>query len=148
MSIRAGWSSYHRLLAVAVGLACTAVIAIGLTILWLRFDSIRDAYNDSTDLAIVLSEQLNNSIRTIDRALTEIRDQETTRDVQIQNYFGYALGDESTYRRLIERLSRMEDAEFIGIVNKNGKLVNSTQQWPTPKNDVSRSAQLPTLQKQ
>jgi diguanylate cyclase (GGDEF)-like protein len=140
MSIRAGWSGFHRLLAVAVGLACTAVIAIGLTILWLRSDSIRDAYNDSTDLAIVLSEQLNNSIRSIDRALTEIRDQETTRDAQIQNYFDYALGDESTYRRLIERLSRMEDAEFIGIVNKNGKLVNSTQQWPTPKNDVSRSA--------
>ena len=47
---------------------------------------------------------------------------------------------EDTYRLLMERLSRLQEAEFIGLVDKNGKLVNTTRQWPSPKIDVSDRA--------
>ncbi len=40
----------------------------------------------------------------------------------------------------MERLSRVQQAEFISLVDKNGKLINSTQQWPSPPIDLSDRA--------
>ena len=45
--------------------------------------------------------------------------------------------NEDTYRFLLERLPRLQQAEFFGLVDKNGNLVNTTRQWPTPKINVS-----------
>jgi hypothetical protein len=54
-------SKFRRLFVVAIGLTCTAALAIGATIWWLRGDKIADAYLDSSNLAIVLAGQIENS---------------------------------------------------------------------------------------
>jgi hypothetical protein len=140
MPIRAGWSSFNNLLVVAVGLIGTATLAISLTIWWLRSDAIRDASEDAGNLAIVLAEQTTRSIQSINLILNEIQERIETLGVRAPNDFDRVLRDEDTYQLLIERLSHLQQAEFIRLVDKNGRLVNTTYEWPWSEVDVSGTA--------
>ena len=141
MSIPYALSSFRKLLILAIGLTCTAALAIGLTIWWLRFDAIADASKDSSNLATVLADQTANSIQAIDLVLSEIKDQEETRSARTPNDIDRVLGGEDTHQFLMERLSHLQQAEFISLVDKNGRLVNTTQEWPSPTIDLSDRAQ-------
>jgi diguanylate cyclase (GGDEF)-like protein len=137
MSKDASQSRFRFLIVVAVGLTCTAALAIALTIWWLRADAIADASQDTGNLATVLAHQINNSMQSIDLVLTEIRDQEEIRGANAPSNLDNILRDEGTNKFLLERLSRLRQAEFIALVDKNGSLVSTTRQWPTPKIDLS-----------
>jgi len=137
MAILHGQSNYRRLFVVAIGLTCTAALAIGLTIWWLRSDAIADASKDSSNLAIVLADQTENSIQSIDLVLTEIKNYEELLGTKTPDDFDRVLSSEDTYRFLMERLSRLQQADTISLVDKNGKLVNTTQQWPSPRINLS-----------
>ena len=137
MSIRARQSSFHFLLAIAAGLTCTSALAIGLTIWWLHSDAIADASTDSSNLATVLAHQMDNSLQSIDLVLTEIKNREENRGAQTPNDIDRVLRGEDTYQFLTERLSRLQQAEFIALVDKDGNLVSTTRQWPSPKISLS-----------
>ena len=126
MAIRTDHSSFHLLLAVAAGLTGVAAIAIGLTIWWLHSDAIKDASKDSNNLAIVLADQITNSIQSIDLVLTEIRNQEETLSTTPPDEFDRALRSDDTQNYLSERLSRLQQAEFITLVDKSGNIANTT----------------------
>ena len=128
MSTDASQSSFRFLIAVAVGLTCTAALAIALTIWWLRADAIADASQDTGNLATVLAHQIENSMQSIDLVLTEIRDQEEIRGARAPDNFDNVLRDDGTNKFLLARLSRLRQAEFIGLVDKNGNLVSTTRQ--------------------
>ena len=131
MAIRAGQSSFHRLLVIAASLTCAVALAIGLTIWWLHSDAINDASKDSNNLAIVLADQFTNSIQSIDLVLTEIRNQEEKLSTAPPAEFDRALRSDETQNYLSERLSRLQQAEFITLVDKVGKIVNTTLQGPS-----------------
>jgi diguanylate cyclase (GGDEF)-like protein len=133
-------SRFHFLLAIAAGLTCVSALAIGATIWWLHSDVIADAANNSNNLATVLAQQTNNSVQSIDLFLSEIRDREEVSGAQSPNEFDGILRNEDTNRFLLERLPRLQQASFFGLVDKNGILVNTTRQWPSPKIDLSDRA--------
>src|ERR1035437_6463269 len=137
MPIRAGRTSFRNLLVVAIGLIGTATLAIGLTIWWMHSNAIRDAFENNNRLAVVLAEQLTNSLQSVELVLTEIKAQTEIRGTQVPNDFDRVLRDEGTYKLLTERLSRLQQADFIGLLDNNGRIVNTTRQWPSPGNDVS-----------
>jgi diguanylate cyclase (GGDEF)-like protein len=137
MSIRADRSSFRNLLVVAVGLIGTATLAIGLTIWWLRSDAIRDAFEAADNFAIVLAEQTTRSIQSIHLVLSEIQQRIETLDARTPNDFDRVLRGEGTYQLLMERLSHLQQAERIALLDENGRLVNTTQQWPSPEIDLS-----------
>jgi len=137
LSIRARQSSFHFLLAIAAGLTCTSALAIGLTIWWLHSDAITDASTDSSNLATVLAHQMDNSLQSIDLVLTEIKNREEDPGAQTPNDIDRVLRGEDTYQFLTERLSRLQQAEFIALVDKDGNLVSTTRQWPSPKISLS-----------
>src|ERR1017187_9028689 len=137
MSIVLAQSNFRKLLVVAIGLSCTAALAIGLTIWWLRSNAIADASKNSNNLAIVLANQTANSIQSIDLVLTEIQGQVEIRQARVSNDVDRVLRDEGTYKLLTERLSHLQQADFIGLLDNNGRIVNTTRQWPSPGNDVS-----------
>ncbi len=132
--------NFRKLFIVAIGLSCTAALAIGATIWWLRADEIADAYKDNNNLAVVLADQTANSIQSIDLVLNEIKGQEEIRAAQAPNNIDRILGGEDTHQFLMERLSRLQQAEFIRLVDGNGRLVNATDEWPTSEADVSATA--------
>ncbi|HEY5216287.1 MAG TPA: hypothetical protein VIJ17_05265, partial [Pseudolabrys sp.] len=127
---------FRNLLGVAVGLTCTATLAIALTIWWLRSDAIREASANTSNLAVVLAAQTANSVQSIDLVLTEIQGQAENRGARASNDFNRILRGEDTYQYLTERLSRLQQAEFIGLVDNNGRIVNTTRQWPSPEIDL------------
>jgi diguanylate cyclase (GGDEF)-like protein len=134
MTIRAHQSNFHFLLAVAGGLTCAAALAIGLTILWLRSDAVTNASRNTGNVATVVAHQFEISIQSIDLVLAEIEHE--TSAAQAPNSV-HALRDEDMYQFLVKRLSRLQQAEFAALVDKNGNLVSTTRQWPTPKINVS-----------
>jgi len=136
MPIRARTSNFRFLIAITVGLTCTATLAIALTIWWLRSDAIREASANTGNLAVVLAEQTANSVQSIDIVLTEIQGQAEIRGARASNDFNRILRGEDTYQYLTERLSRLQQAEFIGLVDNNGRIVNTTRQWPSPEIDL------------
>jgi hypothetical protein len=138
--IRHAQANFRRLFVVAIGLTCTATLAIGATIWWLRANEIEDAYLDSSNLAIVLAGQIENSIQSIDLVLTEIKGQEEIRSAQTPNDIDHVLRGDETHQFLMERLLRLQQAEFISLIDKNGKLANTTQQRSTPDIDLSDRA--------
>ena len=137
MSVHADRSSFRLLVVVAAGLLGTAVIAIGLTIWWLRADAIDDASRDTSNLAIVLAEQTNRAVQSIDLVLNEIQERIESLGARTENNFRRLLQDEDTYQLLTDRLSHLSHATLIGVVDKNGWLVTSTQKWPSPAIDFS-----------
>jgi hypothetical protein len=74
MSVRSERSRFQFLVVIAAGLLGAAVLAIGLTVWWLRTDEI-DAVTKNTDnLAIVLAEQTNLAVKSIDVVINEIQE--------------------------------------------------------------------------
>ena len=137
MPIVRAQSNFRRLFVVAIGLTCAASLAIGATIWWLRVDEIADAYTDTNNLAVVLADQTANSIQSIDLVLTDIAGQEEIRAAQTPNNIDRILGGEDTHQFLMERLRQLNQAELIGLADRNGRLVNTTQKWPSPQFDLS-----------
>ena len=133
-------SIFRSLIAVAVGVICTAALTIGLTIWWLHAEAIADAFRDSSNLAVVLAGQTASSIQSIDLILTEIKVEEELRSTQGSDELDRVGRGEATYQYLVERLSHLPQADFITLVDKNGKLVNTTLQRPAPEIDLSDRA--------
>ena len=127
--------TFRSLIGVAVALVATSVFAIGLTIWGLRADAIEAADTDTRNIAVVLSEQLARSIQSVDITLTELREQLETRYSPDRDYFDRQIRGEDVYASLHERLARLTQADFLAIVDRNGKLAVTTRVWPTPSTD-------------
>ena len=137
MRIRARTSNFQFLIAVALAVTFSAALAIGLTVWWLRSDAIDDASRDSNNLAVVLAEQVTNSIQSIDLVLTGIQYQIEILSAQSPNDVDRVFRGEDTHQFLMERLRQLNQAELIGLADRNGRLVNTTQKWPSPQFDLS-----------
>jgi len=137
MRIRARTSNFQFLIAVALAVTFSAALAIGLTVWWLHSDAIDDASRDSNNLAVVLAEQVANSIQSIDLVLTGIQYQIEILSAQSPNDVDRVFRGEDTHQFLMERLRQLNQAELIGLADRNGRLVNTTQKWPSPQFDLS-----------
>lgn len=129
--------TFRSLIGVAVALVAASVMAIGLTIWGLRADAIESADTDTRNIAVVLSEQLTRSIQSVDITLTEIREQLEGRYSPDLDYFDRQVGGVDVYSALNEKLSRLTQADFLAVVDRNGQLALTTRLWPTPKSDFS-----------
>lgn len=124
--------TFRRLIAVAVGLIGLSVLAIGLTIWGLRADAIRDADTDTGNIAVVLSEQLARSIQSVDIVLGDIRDKLHVQSALSESDFTRWIAGRRTYDFLKTRLARLSQADFIALVDKDGRLATTSRIWPTP----------------
>jgi len=137
MSLRADRSRFRFLVAIAAGLLGAAVLAIGLTVWWLRLDAIEDATKDSDHLAIVLAEQTNRAVQSIDLVLDEIQKRLENLGARSQDNFGHLQQDITTYHSLTDSLSHLSQAALIALIDKNGRALVTTQKWPTPTIDLT-----------
>src|SRR5450631_122847 len=125
---------YRVLRSVAFGLIALFVLAIGLTIWALRSDAIRDAENDTGNIAVVLSGQIARSIQSVDIILSDVRDQTKT---QTADEAEQRIGSRDFYELLLARLHQLSQASVIAVIDNTGRVANSTTQWPPTGTDVS-----------
>src|SRR5450631_42691 len=137
MSIRANRSSILKLIVIAAGLLGAAVLAIGLTVWWLRADAIGDATKDTGNLATVLAEQTNLAVQSIDLVLNEIQERLENLGARTQDNFGHLQQDKNTYHSLLDSLAHLSQAALIALIDKDGRVVTTTQKWPTPTIDLT-----------
>ncbi|MGH6727356.1 MAG: bifunctional diguanylate cyclase/phosphodiesterase [Pseudolabrys sp.] len=137
MALRTGQLRFHVLLAGAAVLTCASALTIGLTIWWLHADAIADASRGTGNLATVLAHQIDNSVQSTDLVLSEIKDRAENTGTETPDEIDTASRSEDTYRFLLDRLSRVRQAEFIGLIDENGDLLNTTRLWPSPKLNIS-----------
>ena len=130
-------SIFRFLVAIAAGLLGAAVLAIGLTVWWLRSDTISDATRDTGNLATVLAEQTNLAVQSIDLVLNEVQQRIENLGARTQTNFGHLEHDRTTHQSLTESLSHLSQAALIALVDKNGRVVITTQKWPTPPIDLT-----------
>jgi hypothetical protein len=137
MSLRADRSRFRILVVIAAGLLGAAVLAIGLTVWWHRADAISDATRDTGNLATVLAEQTNLAVQSIDLVLNEVQERLENLGARTQDNFGHLQQDKNTYYALTDSLSRLSQAALIALIDKNGRVVTTTQKWPTPTIDLT-----------
>ncbi|MBI3703058.1 MAG: diguanylate cyclase [Rhizobiales bacterium] len=129
--------TFRTLICVAFALVALSVMAIGLTIWGLRSDAIREADTDTGNIAVVLSEQLARSVQSVDITLSEIREQLEARYSPDKYYFDGQIRSSDVYASLSDRLLRLTQADFLAVVDRDGKLAVTTRMWPTPDSDFS-----------
>ncbi len=66
--------SISLLVTVAVGLCCTAALTLGVVVWWLRSEAIKDASENASNIAVVLAEQTNRSVKSIDIMFNEVQE--------------------------------------------------------------------------
>ena len=130
--------SFRGLISIALGLIGLAVFAMGATIMALREDALRDATNDTANIATVLAEQTERSVQAIDIVTSDIADRfgnlggDTAPDA-----FRDALRSRTTHDLLVERLGHLPQTDFIALIDRDGRIANSSRTWPAAYNDVS-----------
>jgi vacuolar-type H+-ATPase subunit E/Vma4 len=125
MSLRADQSRFRILVVIAAGLLGAAVLAIGLTVWWLRADAISDATRDTGNLATVLAEQTNLAVQSIDLVLNEVQERLENLGARTQDNYGHLQQDKNTYYALTDSLSRLSQAALIALIDKNGRVVTT-----------------------
>jgi diguanylate cyclase (GGDEF)-like protein len=122
---------------VALGLIVLFVLATGLTIWGLRSDAIRDADNDTGNIAVVLSGQIARSIQSVDIILSDVRDQANAAGQQTPDETQRRIHGHDFYELLLSHLNRLSQANVIALIDHTGRVANSTTQWPPTGTDVS-----------
>ena len=137
MSVRSERSRFQFLVVIAAGLLGAAVLAIGLTVWWLRTDEIDAVTKNIDNLAIVLAEQTNLAVKSIDVVINDIQERLENIGARTQDNFGHLRQDKNTYNSLIDSLSHLSHAALIALIDKNGRVVTTTQKWPPPPIDLT-----------
>jgi PAS domain-containing protein len=137
MSFRADRSSIRKLVVIAAGVLGTAALALGLTVWWLRSDAIADATRNTGNLATVLGEQTNLAVQSIDLVINEIQERLENLGARTQDNFGHLQQDKNTYHSLLDSLAHLSQAALIALIDKDGRVVTTTQKWPTPTIDLT-----------
>lgn len=129
--------NFRILLVVAIGLALTAALAIGLTIWWLRSEAVENASQDASNLARVLADQTNRSVQSIDALIANVQGRIEAKGTTTPEAFRDLLKSEDTYRLLTDLKNHLTEVASITIIDENGLIINSTSQWPMPPMNLS-----------
>jgi diguanylate cyclase (GGDEF)-like protein/PAS domain S-box-containing protein len=129
--------SFRGLLLVALGLIGVAVVAIAITIVALRNDAINDAIHDTGNIATVLAEQTARAVQSVDIATSEIAERIGDHAALTPDNYEAFVRSQPIHVMLTDRLRRLPQSEFIAILDKDGRQVNSSRTWPASRADVS-----------
>ena len=131
--------SFRGLIGVTLGLIGLAVFAVGATIMALREDALRDARNDTANIATVLAEQTERSVQAIDIVTSDIGDRLGNVGGEIApDAFLELLRSRATHDLLVERLGHLPQTDFMALIDRDGRVANSSRRWPAIYNDVSQ----------
>jgi diguanylate cyclase (GGDEF)-like protein len=137
MPTRKPGTRLRALIGIAAGLLGMAALAIGLTVWWLRIDTVADASRNAGNLATILSEQIDRSIQSIDLMLNEVQERVENLGATTPEAFRRLLSGKDTYELLTARMSHLSQVTFIALADNQGRLVVSTSRWPLPQVNVS-----------
>jgi PAS domain S-box-containing protein len=127
----------RRLSLVAIGLLFVIILAAGLAVWDRREEAIAHSRQEITNLGIVLAEQMARSLQTADLVLQETQGMVVAAGVDSPEQFERSMASEDSHRFLADRLKLVPQADAVGLVSADGRLVSSSRVWPTRAVDLS-----------
>jgi len=122
---------------VGFGLLVIILLTASVAIWDRREEAIARSRQDIINLGVVLAEQTARSMQAVDLVLQETTAMVLAAGVHSPEQFRRLMGTEEVHRFLVDRLKVLPQADAIGLVNADRKLVNSSKFWPAPDFDVS-----------
>ncbi|HEY7576817.1 MAG TPA: ATP-binding protein [Acetobacteraceae bacterium] len=113
------------------------VLCTVLTIWELHRKTIGQTNDSMATLGLVLAEQTTRSVQVVDLLLQEIQSRARHLNAETPEQFHQLLGDSATHTLLRERMVNLPQANALTIVDSDGRLINSSRQWPAKPIDLS-----------
>ena len=127
----------RRLALAGVILVGITIIAAGLAIWDRREESIASYRREITNLGTVLAEQTARSMQAVDLVLTEVRAKVSAANTVDPEQLARVMGTDEVHSFLVSRRETLPQAQAIGFVGADGRLINSSRIWPTELIDLS-----------
>jgi diguanylate cyclase (GGDEF)-like protein len=128
--------SFRWLTSIALGLIAVSALAIGLTIWGLRSDAIDEANSNTSNIATILGEQFAQSIRSVELVLSNTRNIAALSDGSVMGDFAQRIRSHEVHAQLKGLISPIPQASFIALIDKDGRIASTSQQWPAPTMEV------------
>lgn len=101
----------------------------------LHRDALKRSIEESTEFAAVLAGQTSRSVEAINIVLEEIAEQ--VRSWSPDDAEQKRLRGRDAHRYLNERKSKLPAADVVSLIGADGRLLNSTREWPALEVDLS-----------
>lgn len=119
------------------GLVTAICIAAGWLIMAQRADVLADAWQATGSLARVLAEQTALTIQPVDLTLRDLQGRLEATAPHTAEAVADALGSKATFDILNERLKSLPQADALFVAGADGRLLNSTRQFPPAPRDLT-----------
>jgi Cache domain len=127
----------RRLSFVGFGLLLVILLTACVAVWDRREEALAHARRETANLGIVLAEQTARSLQAVDLVLEEIRAASLRLGVENPEQFTEMTSGEEVHRLLASRLKSLPQADTVGLVSAEGKLINGSRVWPARGIDVS-----------
>ena len=127
-----------KFLAVGSGFMAMAIIlGTVLLIIHLRQSAVKETEHDLTRLDIVVSDQTERTLQTVDLVLKDTQKYLETKESFSIPTFNKTFGTRDVFDLLGSEAGGVAQIDTIGLIDSKGRLVNFTRFWPIPKINVS-----------
>jgi diguanylate cyclase (GGDEF)-like protein len=118
--------SVRAIMVAALLILVVAAAAAGGTIVRLRAIVIEEGVKDTTNTAIVIAEQIDRSIQSIDLVLTDLWDRIAALRIEDPAQLRGALDNGIFQATMLDRLTRLPQAFSLAVADQDGHIVVST----------------------
>jgi diguanylate cyclase (GGDEF)-like protein len=117
---------------ILVLLAGTATV-----LLHLRKTEVRDQENQLRNLSLILAEQAERSFESVDLVVLSVAERIAAGGVADEASLDQGMAGHDVYLLLREKISGVPQLAAVTVIDRKGKLTNSSRTWPTPDINVS-----------
>jgi diguanylate cyclase (GGDEF)-like protein/PAS domain S-box-containing protein len=129
------WASYPLRLTIFGGVILIGVIIAATWILLanLRSEQIRESERDLESLSLVLAEQLDRDLQSIEVIQNNLIDRMNSLGIKSTADLERKMSGHDTYQRLKDQITALPHIDAIVLLDPAGNLVNFSRGWPVPK---------------
>ena len=103
----------------------------------LRESALQTAESTLARYSLMLSEQTDRSLKSLDLVLSSVGDYVGRKGVTDSASYNKAMADYDTFLFLKEKITGLPQLDAVTVINSNGKLLNFSRYWPIPEVNVA-----------
>jgi PAS domain S-box-containing protein len=128
-----------RQLLIAAGVLVIAAIIFSnvVILLKLRQSTVDDVANNLGRRSLALAAQANLSLQSLSLVLDSVLERVTPESIAGQEQFRDRMGQSDIHRLLNEKIVGLPQIDFIGLIDLDGNLINTSRVWPVSPINVA-----------
>ena len=103
----------------------------------LRESALQTAESTLARYSLMLSEQTDRSLKSLDLVLSSVGDYVGRKGVTDSASYNNSMVDYDTFLFLKEKITGLPQLDAVTVINSNGKLLNFSRYWPIPEVNVA-----------